>query len=566
MMWTIPLLLVLAATFAPVSAVGAPPASPRGTSPSAPPPTADEQDEAVQRYLHGRWYESNGDRERALDEYLHALAANPGSVELMLRLSELLSSAGDAGRALEFADRALKSAPDEPRAHWLRGAALFNLGRPKDALTALQRAVEGDTTNVEYWRTLARVAEQEDRADLLLRAWNRVTQEEADDGEAWFQLAAIQARLGRFGAADTAMQEALELNPARPGLFFLNGWIHEGLGDSDGAITLYQHHLAVYARDATTRRRLIVLLEQRGRAKEALAEAEKLVAARPEDPEALALHAEAAFTAKRVGDARASLARLRALAPDDPQLVERSAAMLSRHGLAAEGARLADEWSRAHPGDLRGAMLAARARAFSGDVDGAVDRARAAVASAPDSVGPRRLLARILQDAKRWEDARRELEGLVQRMPRDVGLRLDLAACLEEGGDSKAAEAAARDALGVAPGHAPALNFLGYLLAEQNRGLDEARKLVEKAVEQDPDNGAYVDSMGWVYFRLGRLEDARQALERALVLTGGDPVIHEHLGDVYRALSRPDQAREQYRLSLADDDNARVRNKLSDLK
>ncbi len=72
--------------------------------------------------------------------------------------------------------------------------------------------------------------------------------------------------------------------------------------------------------------------------------------------------------------------------------------------------------------------------------------------------------------------------------------------------------------------------------------------------------------MGWVYFRLRRLEDARQALERALVLTGGDPVIHEHLGDVYRALSRPDQAREQYRLSLADDDNARVRNKLSDLK
>src|SRR5262249_35588660 len=96
-------------------------------------------------------------------------------------------------------------------------------------------------------------------------------------------------------------------------------------------------------------------------------------------------------------------------------------------------------------------------------------------------------------------------------------------------------------------------NFLGYLLADHNLKLDEAETLVRKAIEQEPDNGAYVDSMGWVYFRLGRLEDARRELERAVVLTGGDPVVCEHLGDGYKQLRLIDSARERERKGRAAD-------------
>lgn len=567
-MWRVALLLVLtSATVALASPVEPPRAAAVEAAPSgAPAAISDGRDEGLQHYMRGRWHESNGEPAKAFEEYARALASDPGSVELMMRLSEFLSANGDAGRALELADRALAASPGEARAHWLRGAALFNLGRTRDALVSLERAVGGDSTNVEYWRTLARAAETEDRTDLVERAWSRVSYYEEDDGEAWFQLAAIRARFGRFAAADSALRRALDLNPTRPGTFFLSGWIREGLGDADGAIQLYQNHLSLHRNDAQTRRRLTMLLAQRKRFPEALAEANQLAAARPRDPDVLSMQADLAFAARRPGEGRAAIQRLRSLAPDDPELVERSVVILARNGQGADARRIADAWAAGRPGDMRGGLLAVRARALSGDTDGAATRARALVAAAPDSVLPRRVLARILQDAKRWGDAQTELRAVIERVPDDPVSRLDLAFCLQESGDVEAAESTARDALRVGPDHAPSQNFLGYLLAEQGRNLDEALRLIQRAVQQDGDNGSYVDSLGWVYFRLGRFEEARRQLERALELTGGDPVIHEHLGDVYVALARLEQAREQYRLALAEADNSRVRNKLSGLE
>jgi len=96
--------------------------------------------------------------------------------------------------------------------------------------------------------------------------------------------------------------------------------------------------------------------------------------------------------------------------------------------------------------------------------------------------------------------------------------------------------------------------------------LGRAVDLIVRALRQDPENGAYLDSLGWAYYRLHRLEEARAQLERAARLTGGDPVVLEHLGDVYKDLALKDLAKEQYRLSLAaDPGNTRVQGKLEAL-
>jgi Flp pilus assembly protein TadD len=143
---------------------------------------------------------------------------------------------------------------------------------------------------------------------------------------------------------------------------------------------------------------------------------------------------------------------------------------------------------------------------------------------------------------------------------------LDLALCLDQGGDIDGAVAAARDVLKQLPDDATALNFLGYLFADHNRDLAEAEHMIRRAVDQEPDNGAYVDSMGWVEFRLGRLADARRLLEQAVQMTHGDPTVREHLGDVYKSLDLTGMARDQYRLALASDStNVRLRNKLTEV-
>ncbi len=110
------------------------------------------------------------------------------------------------------------------------------------------------------------------------------------------------------------------------------------------------------------------------------------------------------------------------------------------------------------------------------------------------------------------------------------------------------------------------LNYLGYTLADKNEELEEARDLIANAVEQMPDNGAFVDSLGWVLFKLGEYEEAVEQMEKAIQLEPHDPVVIDHLGDVYWMVGRKREAGFQWRRALAYDneisDEARIMKKL----
>ena len=524
-------------------------------------------EEAVRRYAQGRLLEEQDKPTEALGEYLRALRLDGRSLATARRLSEISARLGDPHQSLEFADRSLSIDPADARALWLKGGALFNLGRANEALEALEHAVAADSNRLEYLGTLARVAEELDQHEVVARACRRAVAIDDSDGEAWFRLAAAEARIGRFDAARKALTEAIAENPDRPGASFLEGWIEEGLGNGSKAITLYRDHLEIQPRDDATRRRLVGLLAEAGRPKEAYREARVVTQAHPRDPDALAVEADLAFKAGQAGEASQVLERLAALAPDDPENVRQRVEVLARNKRMRDALTLAESWTGRHPDDYRGAMLSARAHFLNAEHDVALAEARRAVEMVPDSLSPRLLLGRLSQVAKRWAEAAEVWAEVQRREPNRPGVVLDLAYCRDQLGDVEGAERAARDALGLDPVDARALNFLGYLLADHNRKLAEAEDLIRKAVEQEPDNGAFVDSMGWVYFRLGRLTDARRELERAVLLTGGDAVVREHLGDVYKEMRLIDLAKEQYRLSLAGDrSNARVKTKLDGLR
>jgi len=85
------------------------------------------------------------------------------------------------------------------------------------------------------------------------------------------------------------------------------------------------------------------------------------------------------------------------------------------------------------------------------------------------------------------------------------------------------------------PFFATAYNNLGYTWIERDLNLEEAMKLVRKALELEPENGAYIDSLGWGYFKQGKLDEALSELQRAVKFDSTDPAIYDHLGDVYGA-------------------------------
>jgi tetratricopeptide (TPR) repeat protein len=112
------------------------------------------------------------------------------------------------------------------------------------------------------------------------------------------------------------------------------------------------------------------------------------------------------------------------------------------------------------------------------------------------------------------------------------------------------AEADFKRALQLAPGQAVVLNYLGYSWADRNEHLNEARKMIEEAVHQDPDDGAMVDSLGWVMLRQGDIADAVRTLEHASELMPEDATINGHLGDAYWAAGRKIEAAYQWRRAL----------------
>jgi len=118
-------------------------------------------------------------------------------------------------------------------------------------------------------------------------------------------------------------------------------------------------------------------------------------------------------------------------------------------------------------------------------------------------------------------------------------------------GDSIGAEEDFRAALAINPEQPQVLNYLGYSLVEEQRKLDEALDMIERAVAASPDSGYIVDSLGWVYYRLGRYDEAVVQMERAVELEAVDPVVNDHLGDVYWAVGRTREAQFQWKRALS---------------
>jgi len=113
------------------------------------------------------------------------------------------------------------------------------------------------------------------------------------------------------------------------------------------------------------------------------------------------------------------------------------------------------------------------------------------------------------------------------------------------------AEADFREALLLNPDNPSVLNYLGYSLVDRGMKFDEALEMIETAVEARPGNGAIIDSLGWVYFKLGRYEEAVAPLERAAELVPSDPIVSDHLADAYWKVGRFTEARFQWRRALS---------------
>ena len=228
---------------------------------------------------------------------------------------------------------------------------------------------------------------------------------------------------------------------------------------------------------------------------------EVIVEDEPRVASSLAQYQEQAGQLKAAID---SYTRALAIEPMSRGLKFRRIAALFNDGNFTQAATLAAEAQAQHPEDLRFPRLRARAVFATGDQSRAVTM----------------------------------FEPTARANPSDVETQLALADLYSDAGRDVEAERTLRQVLTVAPGSGEALNYLGYLLADRGRALDEAVRFVQRALDVDPGNPSYLDSLGWAHFRRGELQEAEKYLAPAAEQLPRNAVIQDHLGDVFAGLGR----------------------------
>ena len=192
-------------------------------------------------------------------------------------------------------------------------------------------------------------------------------------------------------------------------------------------------------------------------------------------------------------------------------------------------------------------MRRANVLALQGQLDAARQAIRSAPERGPDDVRLKvQAEAQLLREHKQPAASYQLLADELQKDPDDEGLLYDTAMAAERVGKVDEMERLLRQLIGINPEAANAYNALGYSLADRGVRLPEAKQLIEKAVQLEPDDGYIQDSLGWVEFKMGRPQEARRLLEGAFK-SRPDAEIAAHLGEVLWALGQRDEARAIWR-------------------
>ena len=477
------------------------------------------------------------------------LSAAPQSLQTNQRLRRLLAQelhlGGDNDEALALADALLAESASAPGVRRLRVAILSALTRYDEALKELQPIVEAERDKgriLQGTLHLSRLFERVGRLD--------------EAGEI------LRARIADYEAQG---QLQLKLNLAG---------VLERQGRDSEAVELLRHELeaASEAHDPMLARALSELLAWLDRTEDALAVLDQAIArsqgkARSEVAGNLMLQRMTLLAAAEDWQGVAELA---------PQLFEaasREVRVATRilHAEALAGLGRLDEALRfldSEPSEISAPRrLAKRAEVlFEGGRETAGTEVLQTVIEGGE-IDDLFLAAQVFQRVERYADSVPLLERILEQDEESLQTLFMLGAARERSGERKAAVVAFERLLELSPDHAPTLNYLGYMWAEHGENLDQAVKLILRAVAIEPDNGAYVDSLGWAYFQLGRYGEARGHLEWAARLVPDDATIFEHLGDLYVAIEEIERARASYQqaVDLGGENLDQLRQKLQTL-
>ena len=518
-----------------------------------------EPDSMDDHLLLGRLYRLNNDLTKAEAEFKTAVKLQPDSEEAVTTLAYLYNELGDTTRAAEV----LSSVPKKGRSAKLYSALGYTYEQQKqykNAIDAYRHAIELDRDNLDAIRGLAENLLNDGQTDAALEQYKVIADANPEDAQTYVRIAEIYRKQGKFDLAlenlkkaGTMVQDSIEVPYNIASIYQAQGRYDEAIPIMKDLLKKTEKADGNYSGSAKSNR--AVFLERLG----------------------TIYREQGNYQA-----ANETFRQMVALGGDEN--VERAYQQI------IDTWREAKEWQKAtdvakeavqklpNSRDLK--MVLAAQQADMGKADEALKDVHALLKGNPEDRQVYVTLAQMNTRLRRFPDAEQALDKAEQLSTKDDDkeyvwfLR---GSTFEREKRYADAEVQFKKVLASDPEHASALNYLGYMLADQNLELDAALGYIKKAVDLDPANGAYLDSLGWVYFRLGKYDLAEENLLKASQKINTDPTVHDHLGDLYQktgrlkmAVSNWDRALNEWTRTVAAEvdpaDVARVQKKLDSAK
>ena len=460
------------------------------------------------------------------------LKSEPDNESAVEQLTQLLLDEGKSAEAVTLLQGILAKSPSATLLDLL-GDAYTQTKDFAKAEDAYRKAVDMDPSEVTHYRGLGQTLMSEEKYPEALEIYKKLIDLMPDDADNYLRAAQIYREMREMDKAEESLIKARQYAPGSLEVLYNQALLYEAEGRFEDAIKVLSD-AATNVRDQSgtlpsRRRTLAVIYQQLGQlyrenqnysaAVNTYQELGKL--GDEEDRRSRLLLMDTYRTSKDLPRALQVGKDSYTKYPSDPSIKASYALLLGENGQTDEAVKMLRPQLNGTASDretyLNIAQIYERGRHYKEAEDAA--RAAESVSGSPDANEMAWfLLGAIYERQKQFDKAEAEFKKV----------------------------------LNVNPKNAAALNYYGYMLGDLGLRLDEAQILVQRALNEDPYNGAYLDSLGWIYFKENKLQDAETTLRKAVERESHDPTIHSHLGDVYSKLGRTDMAAAEWEKSLQE--------------
>jgi len=479
-----------------------------------------------------RLYRLHNEMDKAEDVLRGVLKDDPENDAAVEQLTQLLLDQNKSEEAIDLLNDLIKRSPS-PTLYDRLGDAYTQTHDLVKAEAAYRKAVDLDPSELSHLRGLGQTLLSEEKYSEALAIYQKLSEMLPDDSDTYLRIAQIYRELHQLDKAEENLVKARQFAPGSLEVMYNEAMIYESQGRFEDAIRVLSDAVTGVKSQSkvmpSRRRSLAILYQQLGMLyrdtqnyQAAIYTFQELGHLGDEEDRRSRLlimdtYRQARDLPKALQTGREALAKY----PDDPSIRNSLAMLLGEAQQPDEAIKLLQANLKGNASDretyLSYAQIYERSRMY-----------------------------------KQAEEAARKAESLAVQ-PSDNELAwLLLGAIYERQKQFDLAEVEFKKVINVNPKNGMVLNYYGYMLADRGIRLEEARDLIQRALEQEPYNGAYLDSLGWAYYKENKLDQAELTLRKAVERESHDPTIREHLGDVLAKQGRMELAVVEWEKALSE--------------